>query len=104
MARGQQVLREKMKRLEAQLKGVWLGHARQEFEALKVRGSWPWGNQDLDSQSDLISKPSVPQTPQTQLRLLVPWPLCDVTLGKSHVPSHASVALFVNKNNNYVSK
>uniref|UniRef100_A0A452F2D3 Angiopoietin like 8 n=1 Tax=Capra hircus TaxID=9925 RepID=A0A452F2D3_CAPHI len=50
VARGQQVLREKMKRLEAQLKGVWLGHARQEFEALKVR--------DLDSQSDLISKPS----------------------------------------------
>ncbi|XP_069447244.1 angiopoietin-like protein 8 isoform X3 [Ovis canadensis] len=36
MARGQQVLWEKMTRLEAQLKGVWLGHARQEFEALKA--------------------------------------------------------------------
>ena len=87
MARGQQVLQEKMKQLEVQLKGVWLGHVRQEFEALKVRGSWPWGNQDLDSQSDLISEPSVPQTPQTQLRFLVPWPLCYVTPGKSHVPS-----------------
>ena len=61
-----------MKRLEVQLKGVWLGHAHQEFEDLKVRGSWPWGNQDLNSQSDLISEPSVPETPQTQLSLLVP--------------------------------
>lgn len=89
-----------MKRLEVQLKGVWLGHAHQEFEDLKVRGSWPWGNQDLNSQSDLISEPSVPETPQTQLSLLVPWPLCYVTVGKSHVPSHTSAALFVNKNNN----
>lgn len=99
VAQGQQVLREKMKRLEVQLEGVWLGHAHQEFEDLMVRGSWP-GNQDLNSQSDLISEPSVPETPQTQLSLLVPWPLCYVTVGKSHAPSHTSAALFINKNNN----
>ncbi|XP_020750017.2 angiopoietin-like protein 8 isoform X3 [Odocoileus virginianus] len=36
VAQGQQVLREKMKRLEVQLKGVWLGHAHQEFKDLKA--------------------------------------------------------------------
>ncbi|XP_037361741.1 angiopoietin-like protein 8 [Talpa occidentalis] len=36
VAQGQQVLLESMQRLEVQLKGVWLGHARQEFEILKA--------------------------------------------------------------------
>ncbi|KAF3829427.1 hypothetical protein GH733_003691 [Mirounga leonina] len=36
VAQGQQVLRESMQRLEVQLRGVWLGHAQQEFEALKA--------------------------------------------------------------------
>ncbi|XP_036987271.2 angiopoietin-like protein 8 [Artibeus jamaicensis] len=36
MAQGQQVLRESMQHLEVQLRGAWLGHARQEFEALKA--------------------------------------------------------------------
>ncbi|XP_067589807.1 angiopoietin-like protein 8 [Globicephala melas] len=36
VAQGQQVLRKKMKRMEVQLRGAWLGHARQEFEALKA--------------------------------------------------------------------
>eukprot|EP00069_Balaena_mysticetus_P003444 bmy_16835T0 len=36
VAQGQQVLWKKMKRMEVQLRGAWLGHARQEFEALKV--------------------------------------------------------------------
>ncbi|XP_024601567.1 angiopoietin-like protein 8 isoform X1 [Neophocaena asiaeorientalis asiaeorientalis] len=64
VAEGQQVLWKKMKRMEVQLRGAWLGHARQEFEALKVRGSQPWGSQDPDSQPDLISEPFVPETPQ----------------------------------------
>ena len=63
VAQGQQVLWKKMKRMEVQLRGAWLGHARQEFEALKVRGSQPWGSQDPDSQPDLISEPFVPETP-----------------------------------------
>ncbi|XP_054418173.1 angiopoietin-like protein 8 [Pteronotus mesoamericanus] len=36
MAQGQQVLRERMQQLEVQLRGAWLGHAHQEFEALKA--------------------------------------------------------------------
>ncbi|XP_024412722.3 angiopoietin-like protein 8 [Desmodus rotundus] len=35
-AQGQHVLRESMQQLEVQLRGAWLGHARQEFEALKA--------------------------------------------------------------------
>ncbi|XP_059245034.1 angiopoietin-like protein 8 [Mustela nigripes] len=36
VAQGQQVLRESMQRLEVRLRGAWLGHAQQEFEALKA--------------------------------------------------------------------
>ncbi|KAG8523165.1 Angiopoietin-like protein 8 [Galemys pyrenaicus] len=36
VARGQQTLLESMQRLEVQLKGLWLGHAHQEFENLKA--------------------------------------------------------------------
>ncbi|KAM5307086.1 angiopoietin-like protein 8 [Glossophaga mutica] len=36
MAQGQQALRESIQQLEVQLRGAWLGHARQEFEALKA--------------------------------------------------------------------
>ncbi|XP_055975409.1 angiopoietin-like protein 8 [Sorex fumeus] len=36
VAQGQRVLRESMQRLEAQLRGAWLGPAHQEFEALKA--------------------------------------------------------------------
>ncbi|XP_057564535.1 angiopoietin-like protein 8 [Hippopotamus amphibius kiboko] len=36
VAQGQRVLQEKMKQLEVQLRGAWLGHARQEFESLKA--------------------------------------------------------------------
>lgn len=39
VAQGQLVLRETMQRLETQLRGVWLGPAYQEFEALKVKGT-----------------------------------------------------------------
>lgn len=49
MAQGQQVLRESMQQLEVQLRGAWLGHAHQEFEALKVSSSQPWKSQDPDS-------------------------------------------------------
>uniref|UniRef100_A0A8C9K942 Angiopoietin like 8 n=1 Tax=Panthera tigris altaica TaxID=74533 RepID=A0A8C9K942_PANTA len=35
-AQGQRALRESMLRLEGQLRGAWLGHAQQEFEALKA--------------------------------------------------------------------
>ncbi|XP_039106915.1 angiopoietin-like protein 8 [Hyaena hyaena] len=35
-ARGQQALWESMQRLEVQLRGAWLSHAQQEFEALKA--------------------------------------------------------------------
>lgn len=48
VAQGQQVLRESMQQLEVQLRGAWLGHAQQEFEALKVRASWPWWSGDSD--------------------------------------------------------
>lgn len=44
VAQGQQVLHESMQQLEVQLRDVWLDHARQEFEALKVRCSQSWGN------------------------------------------------------------
>ncbi|XP_066129882.1 angiopoietin-like protein 8 [Saccopteryx bilineata] len=37
VAEGQQVLRESMQQLEVRLRGTWLGHARQELEALKDR-------------------------------------------------------------------
>ncbi|XP_005632923.1 angiopoietin-like protein 8 [Canis lupus baileyi] len=36
VAQGQQMLRESMQRLEVRLRGAWLGHSRQEFEALKA--------------------------------------------------------------------
>ncbi|KAM5233220.1 angiopoietin-like protein 8 [Hipposideros larvatus] len=36
VAQGQQVLQDSMRQLEVQLRGAWLGHARQEFEALKA--------------------------------------------------------------------
>ncbi|KAG3280278.1 angiopoietin-like protein 8 [Ictidomys tridecemlineatus] len=36
VAQAQRVLRDSVQRLEAQLQGAWLGHARQEFEALKA--------------------------------------------------------------------
>uniref|UniRef100_A0A8C3X7X9 Angiopoietin like 8 n=1 Tax=Catagonus wagneri TaxID=51154 RepID=A0A8C3X7X9_9CETA len=36
VAQGQQVLRERMKQLEVQLRAAWLGHAHPEFEALKA--------------------------------------------------------------------
>lgn len=49
VAQGQQVLQDSMQQLEVRLRGAWLGDARQEFEALKVRGSQPGGSQDLDS-------------------------------------------------------
>lgn len=49
VAQAQQVLRDSVQRLEAQLQGAWLGHARQEFEALKVRGTWPWRIETLVS-------------------------------------------------------
>lgn len=47
-AQGQRALRESMLRLEGQLRGAWLGHAQQEFEALKVRGSQSWWSWDSD--------------------------------------------------------
>lgn len=37
--RAQRALRDTVRRLQAQLKGAWLGQAHQEFETLKVRGS-----------------------------------------------------------------
>lgn len=48
VAQGQQVLRESMQQLEVRLRGAWLGHARQEFEALKVRASRPRWSGDSD--------------------------------------------------------
>ncbi|XP_074194271.1 angiopoietin-like protein 8 isoform X1 [Rhinolophus sinicus] len=36
VAQGQQVLQDSMQQLEVRLRGAWLGHARQEFEALKA--------------------------------------------------------------------
>ena len=48
VAQGQQVLRESIQRLEVRLRGAWLGHAQQEFEALKVRGSQAWWSGDSD--------------------------------------------------------
>lgn len=42
VAQAQQKLRDSVQRLEVQLQGAWLGPARQEFEALKVRGTGPW--------------------------------------------------------------
>ncbi|XP_012790008.2 angiopoietin-like protein 8 [Sorex araneus] len=39
VAQGQRVLRESMQRLEAQLRGAWLGPAHQEFEALKAHAN-----------------------------------------------------------------
>ena len=57
-AQGQHVLRESMQQLEVQLRGAWLGHARQEFEALKVRSSQPWESRDPDSQPELASRAS----------------------------------------------
>lgn len=59
VAQGQQVLQDSMRQLEVQLRGAWLGHARQEFEALKVRGSQPWGSQDLDSHPEIASRASL---------------------------------------------
>lgn len=47
VAQGQQVLRERMKQLEVQLRSAWLGHAHPEFEALKVKCSQPWGVETL---------------------------------------------------------
>uniref|UniRef100_A0A8D0M3V3 Angiopoietin like 8 n=1 Tax=Sus scrofa TaxID=9823 RepID=A0A8D0M3V3_PIG len=39
VAQGQQVLRERMKQLEVQLRSAWLGHAHPEFEALKAHAN-----------------------------------------------------------------
>lgn len=46
-----------MQGLDARLRGAQLGHARQELEALKVRGSQPWGSRDPGSQPKLASEP-----------------------------------------------
>lgn len=102
-AQGQQVLRESMKQLEDRLRSVWLGRALQEFEALKVRGSQPWGSGDPDSQPELPSRarpkdpPYLGQPPSTMASSCV-------TLGKTHVPFHVSVSPFANKGNNDVSE
>lgn len=64
VAQGQQVLQESMQQLEVQLRGAWLGHARQEFESLKVRGL---RSQDLDSQPELAARAS-PTDPPPQPR------------------------------------
>lgn len=74
-----------------------------KFEALKVRVPGPGGIKtsihNLTSFLNLLSpRPPDPVKVSGTLASM----LCDP--GKSHVPSHASVALFVNKNNNYVSK
>lgn len=56
VAQGQQVLRESMQRLEVRLRGAWLGHAQQEFEALKVRSSQPgWSGDRFPTKNSLLS-------------------------------------------------
>lgn len=71
VAQGQQVLQDSMQQLEVRLRGAWLGHARQEFEALKVRGSQPGGSQDLDSHPEIASRTS-PRDPSHQVSFPAP--------------------------------
>lgn len=74
VAQAQQELRDSIWRLEAQLRGTWLGHTRQELESLKVRGSQSWGGicTRISGQNSLQNLE--PQTPPSSMASILSDP------------------------------